>query len=322
MLAAPMSNVVTPELIDIFVQHGGLGIGHRWMDPDDQVAQIRRTKGRFVAVVGLDPVNQNLDKAKRYIDEGASGILIDVNISWTKKYIDFVGQVAQLNPKALIVGNIDQSEAVIDMFLAGATTVKIGVGPASHCSTRSITPIGFPQANAIAECAWMARRLGMYVIGDGGISTSSRKNAMALALGADMVMTGRVFAASDEGAAVKVFRPLDWLIGRCARGLTRLTASETVERLARWEGRYAEYHGMAEKRFQDQTSGKIRPGQGYKSLVVRTGSASAILDAYRNELKVALASVGAGTLEDLRSRAEFYGVGESYQAESGHRRSR
>jgi IMP dehydrogenase len=332
LIPSPMSNVITPALLQHFVDLGGVAIGHRWMSEAEQLELIRRFPDRFVAVVGLrgkdtspDPahINENPEfiRARRFLDAGALGILIDVNISWTEYYLAFTSALAKANPRVLIVGNIDQPEAVIDLFNAGATTVKVGIGPGSHCSTRAMTPIGFPQAHAVAECAWIAQQLGMRVIADGGIGLNPRKAAMAFALGADVVMTGKKFAATDEGAAKKTFLPLDWLLGKFCRGLSHLTSSSWVENNARSTGHFALYHGMAEASFQRLTSGKDRPGQGYKGRVARTGPAKILLTTTMNEWKVAVASVGAKDIRELRLRASFSQVGPEYTKESGQRTS-
>jgi IMP dehydrogenase len=67
----------------------------------------------------------------------------------------------------------------------------------SICTTRVIAGVGMPQVTAIYECAHVARRYGVPVVGDGGIQYSG-DIAKAIAAGADTVMLGSLLAGVDE----------------------------------------------------------------------------------------------------------------------------
>lgn len=67
----------------------------------------------------------------------------------------------------------------------------------SICTTRVIAGVGMPQVTAIYECASVARRYGVPLVGDGGIQYSG-DIAKAIAAGADTVMLGSLLAGVDE----------------------------------------------------------------------------------------------------------------------------
>jgi inosine-5'-monophosphate dehydrogenase len=67
----------------------------------------------------------------------------------------------------------------------------------SICTTRVIAGVGMPQITAIYECANVAHRYGVPVVGDGGIQYSG-DIAKAIAAGADTVMLGSLLAGVDE----------------------------------------------------------------------------------------------------------------------------
>ena len=46
---------------------------------------------------------------------------------------------------------------------AGASIVKVGVGPGAMCTTRMQTGVGRPQFSAVLECSREAVRLGAHV---------------------------------------------------------------------------------------------------------------------------------------------------------------
>jgi IMP dehydrogenase len=89
------------------------------------------------------------------------------------------------------------AEGTRDLIGAGATIVKIGLGPGAMCTTRMMTGVGRPQFSAVLECASAARQLDRHVWADGGVR-HPRDVALALAAGASNVMIGSWFAATYE----------------------------------------------------------------------------------------------------------------------------
>ena len=97
----------------------------------------------------------------------------------------------------LVAGNIVTAEGVHDLIDAGATILKVGVGPGAMCTTRMMTAVGRPQFSAVLETAEAARALGAHVWADGGVRYP-RDVALALAAGASSVMIGSWFAGTIE----------------------------------------------------------------------------------------------------------------------------
>jgi len=67
----------------------------------------------------------------------------------------------------------------------------------SICTTRIISGVGMPQITAIYDCAVVARKYDIPIIGDGGVQYSG-DIAKAIAAGADTVMLGSLLAGVDE----------------------------------------------------------------------------------------------------------------------------
>lgn len=97
----------------------------------------------------------------------------------------------------LVAGNIVTADGVADLVEAGATILKVGVGPGAMCTTRMMTAVGRPQFSAVLETAEAARGLGAHVWADGGVRYP-RDVALALAAGAASVMIGSWFAGTIE----------------------------------------------------------------------------------------------------------------------------
>ncbi|WP_067248147.1 GMP reductase [Microbacterium resistens] len=97
----------------------------------------------------------------------------------------------------IVAGNIVTADGVRDLVDAGATILKVGVGPGAMCTTRMMTAVGRPQFSAVLETAEAAREHGAHVWADGGVRYP-RDVALALAAGAASVMIGSWFAGTIE----------------------------------------------------------------------------------------------------------------------------
>jgi IMP dehydrogenase len=101
----------------------------------------------------------------------------------------------------IVAGNVVTADGVADLVGAGASIIKVGVGPGAMCTTRMMTAVGRPQFSAVLETAEATRELGAHVWADGGVRYP-RDVALALAAGAASVMIGSWFAGTIEAPGV------------------------------------------------------------------------------------------------------------------------
>jgi len=81
-------------------------------------------------------------------------ITIDVANAYHENFVDFVKMIRDEFPnKVIVAGNVVTPEMTEELIINGADIVKIGIGPGSVCTTRTMTGIGVPQFSAILECA-------------------------------------------------------------------------------------------------------------------------------------------------------------------------
>lgn len=80
--------------------------------------------------------------------------------------------------------------------------IRLGIGGGSVCITTSNVAVHYPQASLINECYCYKNEFSPKIIADGGIRNYSDV-IKALALGADYVMIGSVFACTLESAGEK-----------------------------------------------------------------------------------------------------------------------
>ncbi len=175
---------------------------------------------RIAAAVGIN--GDVAAKARALAEAGVDVLVVDTAHGHQSKMLDALSAVAALDlGLPLAAGNVVSAGGTRDLINAGASIVKVGVGPGAMCTTRMMTGVGRPQFSAVVECAAAAKELGGHVWADGGVR-HPRDVALALAAGASNVMIGSWFAGTYES-------PGDLLMDR--------------------EGRvYKESFGMASKR--------------------------------------------------------------------------
>ncbi|MBO1901004.1 GuaB1 family IMP dehydrogenase-related protein [Leucobacter weissii] len=150
----------------------------------------------IAAAVGIN--GDVAGKARALADAGADVLVLDTAHGHQDGMIRALETVAGLGlGLPLVAGNVVTAAGVRDLVTAGATIIKVGVGPGAMCTTRMMTAVGRPQFSAVLETAEAARALGAHVWADGGVRYP-RDVALALAAGADSVMIGSWFAGTVE----------------------------------------------------------------------------------------------------------------------------
>lgn len=155
--------------------------------------------GRLIVAAAVGVNGDVAGKASAIVDAGADVLVVDTAHGHQDAMVRALEIVSGLDLGVPIAaGNVVTTSAVRDLVSAGATIVKVGVGPGAMCTTRMMTAVGRPQFSAVLETAEAARSLGAHVWADGGVRYP-RDVALALAAGAASVMIGSWFAGTIEG---------------------------------------------------------------------------------------------------------------------------
>ncbi|AKN17077.1 inosine 5-monophosphate dehydrogenase [Mycobacterium haemophilum DSM 44634] len=155
-----------------------------------------RGRLRVGAAVGIN--GDVAGKAQSLAEAGVDVLVVDTAHGYQVKTLEAISRVASLTLGVpLVAGNVVSAEGTRELLGAGATIVKVGVGPGAMCTTRMMTGVGRPQFSAVLECASAARQLDGHVWADGGVR-HPRDVALALAAGASNVMIGSWFAGTYE----------------------------------------------------------------------------------------------------------------------------
>jgi len=125
-------------------------------------------------------------------------ITVDVANAYHQNMVGFINKVREEYPdKVIVAGNVVTPEMTEELIINGADVVKIGIGPGSVCTTRTMAGVGVPQFSAIVECSDAANGVGGHIMADGGCVYPG-DIAKALGGGAHMVMIGGMLAGHDE----------------------------------------------------------------------------------------------------------------------------
>ncbi|MEI6675250.1 MAG: IMP dehydrogenase [Verrucomicrobiota bacterium] len=244
----------------------------------DQNGQLR-----CGGAVGVGP--DCIDRGRALIDAGADALFIDAATGHTRHVMEVIGKLRALSDRPVVAGNVVTEQGARDLVSAGASAVKVGVGPGSICTTRVIAGVGMPQFTAIQNVAAYCREHGVKVIADGGIRYSG-DIVKALAAGADLVMLGSLLAGTREGPG------------------------QMVQSQGR---RFKAYRGMGSigamqkgtgDRYGQNSSGKL-VAEGVEGRVPYKGPLSDVIFQLMGGLKSGMGYLGASTLADLRERATY-----------------
>jgi IMP dehydrogenase len=227
--------------------------------------------GRLLCGAAVGISKDTFERTEALVQAGIDVLVVD---SAHGHHINILNTVRKLRDKypdlTIIAGNVATGEATRDLIEAGASVVKVGIGPGSICTTRVIAGIGVPQITAIYDCASVAREYNIPIIADGGIKYSG-DITKAIASGASAIMIGSLFAGTEEspgeseiyqGRRFKVYRGMGSL-GAMKEGSKDRYFQENENKLVPEgiEGRVAYKGPLADT--VHQLIGGLRSGMGY-----------------------------------------------------------
>jgi IMP dehydrogenase len=249
---------------------------------------------RVGAAIGTGPDREQ--RAEALVRAGVDALVIDTAHGHTKSVIDTVHAVKGAFPRVdLVAGNVATSEGTSALIKAGADGVKVGMGPASICTTRVVSGVGAPQLTAIADAVEPAMRAGVPVIADGGIKFSGDVTK-ALAVGARSVMIGGLLAGTEESPGETIL--YQGRTYKLYRGMGSLEAMRERE-------------GSRNRYMQDEEGAelgmKLVP-EGIEGRVPYKGALSFIVQQLVGGLRAGMGYTGARTLDELAKTAKFVRV--------------
>ena len=276
LFASPMSTVVDEINYPLFQELGIQPIMPRNIPLETRL----QTSQTSWAAFGLEEFRENLTHIKF--------ACIDIANGHMKCLLDLVKEAKWKNPEIQIMtGNIANPETYLEYLDAGVDYCRVSVGTGFGC-------ISSTQVSIHAGIASLLDRIKDFksprckVVADGGVRGYA-DIIKALALGADYVMIGSVFAKSKESAAPG------------CEGWKTMTLEERIRSC----GPYKTYYGMASARGQIDISGsKTKTAEGTIKEVPVEYSLRGWTENFKDYLRSAMSYTGAHTIEEFKENAK------------------
>ncbi len=243
--------------------------------------------GRLRVAAAVGAGGDFLARARALVDAGVDVLVIDTAHGHSQGVLDATAQVRETFPDVqLVAGNVATRAGAAALVARGVDAVKVGVGPGSICTTRVVTGVGVPQLTAVMDAVEGAGDVP--VIADGGIKYSG-DIVKALAAGASCVMMGSMLAGTEESPGESILA--EGRRFKMIRGMGSLAAMQD---------------GSADRYFQDgEMSPKKLVPEGIEGRVPYKGPVGDVLFQMVGGLRSGMGYVGCGTIELLRTEAEF-----------------
>ncbi|MFC3693256.1 IMP dehydrogenase [Chenggangzhangella methanolivorans] len=257
-------------------------------------------QGRLRVAAATTVGDKGFGRAEALIDAGCDLVVVDTAHGHSQHVLDVVARIKRLsNEVQIVAGNVATGDATRALIDSGADAVKVGIGPGSICTTRIVAGVGVPQLTAIMEAVDVARREDVPVIADGGIKFSGDL-AKAIAAGADAAMVGSLLAGTDESPGeVYLYQGRSY---KSYRGMGSVGAMA---------------QGSADRYFQAEVNDRLKlVPEGIEGQVPYKGPVAAVLHQLAGGLRAAMGYVGAPTISELHSRAQFVRISGASLRES------
>ncbi|MCH6258011.1 IMP dehydrogenase [Puniceicoccaceae bacterium K14] len=198
----------------------------------------------------------------------------------------------------LIAGNVTSASGVEYLADCGANAIKIGQGPGSICTTRIVAGVGIPQLSALHVASQGAKKKGVRIIADGGI-TKSGDMVKALTQ-SDAVILGSMLAGSREAPGEII--EINGKLYKQYRGMGSLSAMK--------KGSAARYGHDKKDKTRKFTA------EGVEGMKEVRGPVANLLAEYAGGIQSGMGYLGAANLTDLKKNARFVRISPAGMKES------
>ncbi len=284
-------------LVDAEGKLGGLITSRDWRESESHPFSLRDSQGSLMVAAAIGVGDEGLRRAAMQVEAGVDCLVLDSAHGHSDGVLSTLSMLRSRHPALPIIGgNVGTAEGALALVEAGASIVKIGMGPGSICTTRVVSGVGVAQWSAVVEVAEAVRQRhprkpgepSIGIIADGGVRYSG-DITKALAAGADAVMIGSLFAGTDESPGeIVLYQGRSY---KSYRGMGSLAAMKKGSR-----DRYRQQD-------VDQT-GKLVP-EGVEARVPYRGPLKQVVEQLMGGLRAGMGYVGARDLSELKRKARF-----------------
>jgi IMP dehydrogenase len=253
----------------------------------------RDGKGRLRCAAAIGVGADVEERVDALVTMGVDAVSIDTAHGHSANVIKTIERVKGTWPElAVTAGNVVTEDGVGALAKAGADAVKVGVGAGSICTTRVVSGAGMPQLSAIYFASKRAEKMGIPIIGDGGI-TFSGDIVKAITAGAETVMLGSLLAGVEESPGeMELFEGRRYKSYRGMGSMGAMTGDS--------QDRYATGQSSSSKSAVGTASQKLVP-EGIEGRVPFSGPLGDVAYQLVGGLRSGMGYAGAASLSQLRS---------------------
>lgn len=328
VIVAPMSSVVDLQSYKAFNDAGyacviprsvstveGLSLKERLKYAEDNFVSVSLDEAESIANEEIE-----IDVSKKThicidIAQGAMIRLINICVSLKDKYKSSI---------VIMSGNIANPETYSVYCQSGIDYVRVSIGTGKRCATTDITGIGMPMATLLDEINDIkSRRIDnglryTKVIADGGIDDIKDINK-ALVLGADLVMSGYLFAKTEEACGDimyansenDVYKGVYWTY---KEGDSYGSVHSTNDKhfLSFFKKHFRNYYGMSTEKAQKEFGKtKIKPSEGIEKIVSVDYTLKTLTNKIEASLRSCMSYLDALTIPEMSENGQVIIMGGS-----------
>ena len=295
LVSSAMDTVTESAMAIAMAKAGGIGILHRNLSVEDQVANVKLAKAAGLVGAAVGVGDDGFARACALIEAGVDVVVVDTAHGHHRAVLDAIARIKKEFPKIQIIGgNVATRAGAQALINAGVDAVKVGVGPGSICTTRVVAGVGVPQITAIMEAHKACVKADIPLIADGGLQYSG-DIAKAIVAGADSVMLGSLLAGCDESPGELV--EISGRKFKAYRGMGSLGAMQSRgEQKSYSKDRYMQDDVLAED--------KLVP-EGIEGKVKYRGSVATTVHQLVGGLRSGMGYAGAATISDLQKNGQL-----------------
>lgn len=167
----------------------------------------------------------------------------------------------------------------------------------SACKTAERTAVYRPLLSMIIDCADAAHQQNAYVLVSGGIK-GCRDACVALGAGCDILMSGSLFAGTDEADGEVIEKK--YLSQELDENLEPMVVTR----------KFKKYFGMASNYAMKlyNSGGNYKTDEGRMKLIPYVGSLDSVLQQLEGGIKSMMCFIGAKTLKEVPKKTTFYRI--------------
>lgn len=318
LITAPMSSVIDGNNWKIFQDNKINTIIPRTVDWEIRTKLASET---FIAVSLVE-----FERIINYWNISESEfvyICVDIANGHMKKLLNLCKQAKEKfgDSIQIMTGNIANPKTYLEYARTGIDYVRCSIGNSPVCLTAANTGVFYPMVSLLQDIAWErqevhnAREYGNTyyksepkVIADGGFSNFDQI-IKALALGADYVMLGKIFAMSEEACG----EVINWFYDGNFEGFfpeIKTKYVEIAQKAKKITGSFPDtiphrkYYGMSTKKAQSEFGNtELKTAEGIETLVPIKYTLAGWCDNFISYLRSAMSYCNSKNLYEFKKNA-------------------